>query len=457
MKKYIWWIAGAAIVVVVVVFWLSRSKKGIDVELVVEVQQGDFEVLVAVTGELQAMNFEWITAPEELKNGVFRYGEYKIQDLVAEGTVVDSGDYVAQIDKSSAGNSLLDLDETIESAETNYRTAIFDSTINLQGLRDDLLNKEYAVEESRIKLEQSQFEPPATIRQAEIDLDKAKRALEQAHTSYSVQVEKWKATMSQHELNLKRHQRWREAMVVGLQKFTIRAPKKGMVIYHRDWNGAKRKTGSVMSPWERGIATLPDLSEMISKTYVNEIDISKVKKGQQVRLGVDAFPDKKFTGETTTVADIGEQLANTDAKVFEVLIKVNEYDPVLRPSMTTSNTIVINTLYNVKYVPIDAIFTQDSIPFVYSTSHVKKTVLLGEANDNQVVIEQGLETGEKVLISVPKNADTWKLTGTDLIPIIKERQLQKLKEKEEMERKAEEAKKNKPRQGGPAGRQAMPN
>ncbi|MDR0815755.1 MAG: efflux RND transporter periplasmic adaptor subunit [Bacteroidales bacterium] len=459
MKKYIWWIAGAVIVIIMVIFWISRSKKGVDVELTGEVQQGDFEVLVAVTGELQAMNSEKIMAPAELRSGVFRFGDYKIQDLVVEGTVVDSGEIVAEIDRSTAGNSLLDVEEAIESAETTFLTTQLDTTMTLQGLRDDLLNTEFAVEEARIKLEQSQFEPPATIRQAEIDLDKAKRALEQAHSTYLLQVEKSKASMNEAGLLLNKQQRKRTEMMAVLQQFTIRAPKKGMVIYLREWNGQKRKIGSSISPWDLTVATLPDLSIMISKTYVNEIDISKIKKGQQVRLGVDAFPDKKFTGETTYVADIGEQLANTDAKVFEVQIKVNEYDPIMRPSMTTSNTIVINTLYNVKYVPIDAIFTQDSVPFVYSTSHVKKIVLLGESNDNQVVIDQGLEAGEKVFISVPENGDAWKLTGEDLIPLIKERQLKKLKEKEEMERKAEEAKKNKQRhQGGQPGQPVvMPN
>jgi HlyD family secretion protein len=43
--------------------------------------------------------------------------------------------------------------------------------------RDELINLEYAVEEMQIKLDQSQFEPPATIKQAEIDLDKAKTSV----------------------------------------------------------------------------------------------------------------------------------------------------------------------------------------------------------------------------------------------------------------------------------------
>ncbi|MCK7532908.1 MAG: HlyD family efflux transporter periplasmic adaptor subunit [Marinilabiliales bacterium] len=82
-----------------------------------------------------------------------------------------------------------------------------------------------------------------------------------------------------------------------------------MVIYKREWNGAKRKVGSEISPWDPVVATLPDLSSMISKTYVNEIDVSKVKAGQRVRLTVDAFPEKSYTGAVISVANIGEQLA----------------------------------------------------------------------------------------------------------------------------------------------------
>ena len=60
------------------------------------------------------------------------------------------------------------------------------------------------------------------------------------------------------------------------RKFTIMAPAKGMVIYMREWDGKKRAVGSQISPWDPGVATLPDLSIMESVTYVNEIDIRKI-------------------------------------------------------------------------------------------------------------------------------------------------------------------------------------
>ncbi len=167
-----------------------------------------------------------------------------------------------------------------------------------------------------------------------------------------------------------------------------------MVIYKRDRTGAKRKVGSSISPWDNVVATLPDMSTMISKTYVNEIDVSKVKTNQQVDILVDAFPEKKYQGTVISVANIGEQLPNADAKVFEVVVKINGSDPILRPSMTTGNKIVTKTINDVTYIPLESVQTgTDSIPFVYLKNGSKQIVVLGESNENSVVIEQGVEPG----------------------------------------------------------------
>ena len=226
-----------------------------------------------------------------------------------------------------------------------------------------------------------------------------------------------------------------------------------MVIYKRDRTNAKRKVGSSISPWDNVVATLPDMSSMISKTYVNEIDVSKVKAGQKVELLVDAFPDKSYTGVVTSVANIGEQLPNADAKVFEVVIKLNESDPILRPSMTTGNQIVTKTIEDVTYVPLESVqLGPDSIPFVYTKKGAKQIVVTGEENENNVVIEQGLEAGTVIYLSTPEKAENFKLAGQDLIAVNQER----VKARKEEERKAkEEAAKANNRQGFPGGMEGM--
>jgi multidrug efflux pump subunit AcrA (membrane-fusion protein) len=444
-RKYILWIT-AAIVFVGLVFVYGRSRSGVSTDLYVTVSQGSFEILVAVTGELQARNSENIMGPD-LRSGIFRINELRIQDMVDEGTIVQEGDYVAQLDPTNARNAILEMEETIEQSQNRLETALLDSAVQLRGQRDHLLNLKILIEENEIRVEQGTFEPPATQRQFANDLERAIRNLEQAERQYALRVQQLNMTISEIELRLERQVRQLESMRQLMREFTVRAPQPGMVIYRRERNGQKRRTGSSLTPFDNVIATLPDLSSMISRTYVNEIDISKVKVGQEVRVGIDAFPERRYTGRVTSVADIGEQLANTDAKLFEVIIVLDSADPIMRPSMTTSNTIVINTMSDVTYVSIDAIYTMDSIPFVYTSKNTRQVVVLGDANDNEIIIEQGLSPDDKVFVTIPENSANWTIAGEDLIPIIAERALERRLAQQEAERLAAEAMRR-PRRGG---------
>jgi hypothetical protein len=162
----------------------------------------------------------------------------------------------------------------------------------------------------------------------------------------------------------------------------------------------------MISPWRPIVAELPDLSSMLVKTYVNEIDISKVQVGQKVEIGVDAFPDKELFGEVTQVANIGEQMKNSTARVFEVIINVEGHDEELRPAMTTKNKIITNVLEEAVYVPLEALNTKDSIQFVY-LSGKKQQVETGESSNENIVVTRGLKEGDEVYLVPPEGADRW--------------------------------------------------
>ena len=406
--------------------------------LFAEVKKGDFEVVVTTTGELQAEVSTDIKGPEGLASRNMRFGGIKISDLVPEGTEVRAGDYVATLDRSSVDNTLKDELDRLESYQTDLLKKQLDTTISLGNLRDDLLNLKFNMEEAEITLEQSKDEPPTTIRQARISLDKAQRSFDQAESNYDLKVRQARADIRDTELQVAKQARKVTEMQEIIQKFVITAPSDGMVIYKREWSGAKRKVGSEVSPWDPVVATLPDLSSMISKTYVNEIDVSKVKAGQRVRLTVDAFPEKTYTGVVLSVANIGEQLPNTDAKVFEVITKINGSDPILRPSMTTGNQIITQTFTDVVYIPLETVFaTFDSVPFVYKKDGTRQVVVLGESNENDIIVEQGLEVGDKLYLSIPEEGDRFKLRGEELISVIKERKKQKAEEEAKRQKESD--------------------
>jgi HlyD family secretion protein len=440
MMKRTFIIAGVVIVVAITAFIIINklnSKKDMNI-LYAEVKKGDFDIVVTTTGELMAEKSADIRGPEIAQSRNLRSMDIKIQDLVPEGTEVEEGDYVATLDRTTFDNSLKDALERLETAVANYELRILDTTVSLSNYRDGIKNQTISVEEAALTLQQSKFEPPTTIRQAQINLERAQRTLEQQKRQYELRVEQTKSDIRVMEANLARQRESINDFQTVLSKFIITAPAPGMVIYKKERNGAKRKVGSSITPFDPVVATLPDMSSMISKTYVNEIDISKVKMGQKVNISIDAFPESAYTGEVISVANVGEQLPNADAKVFEVQIKVDGSDPKLRPSMTTGNKVVTQTIENVIYIPLECVQTGiDSIPFVYEKNGTRQIVLLGESNENNVIVEQGLEPGTILYLSTPENPERFKLAGEDLKTIILEREKARKAEEDKLKKNAE--------------------
>lgn len=416
-KKYIYGvIIIVAIAIVYFMFFNNSETDSEEKEIEVKVEKGRFDIKVTTTGELQAKNSEKIIGPSGLQR-LWIY-DVKITDLIPEGSIVDSGDYVATLDRAEVESKLKDVESELQKMESQFIKTQLDTTLELRNSRDELINLKYAMEEAQITLDQSKFEPPATIRQNNISLEKAQRTYEQAVKNYKLKVEQAIAKMV--EVSASRHdqKRKQEDLIKIQDEFIVNAPKGGMVIYMKEWGGAKRKVGSSISPWNNVVATLPDLASMISKTYVNEIDISKVKVGQTVEIGVDAFPEKKFTAKVTEVANVGEQLPNSDAKVFEVTMTLNESDTTLRPSMTTSNIISVSTFDDVLFIPLEALHQNDSLKYVFKKdgfSTVKQVVIVGESNDNQIIVQKGLSENDLILLSPFDKGESLEYVGLDLI------------------------------------------
>jgi multidrug efflux pump subunit AcrA (membrane-fusion protein) len=390
--------------------------------LFAEASYGRFEIAITGAGELEAENSVDIIAPGLTMRRDIRSMNVRIQDLITEGTEVTKGDWIATLDRTQFDNTLKDEIERVATIRTDLEMALLDTAVSMSSLRDQIENQIHAVEEAEITLRNSIYEPPTTIRQAEIKYDKAQRTLEQLRRSYKLAQAQADTKIRNIKTRLNRFERRVQDYEEVLAGFVITAPSDGMVIYKKDRLGNKRKAGSNINPMDRVVATLPDLSSMLSKVYISEIEISKIKPGLPVNITVDAFPDKSYTGSVLTVANIGEQLPNSDSKVFEVMIKIDGSDYSLRPSMTTNNKIIIDILENVTYIPNECIHTgNDSIPVVYTKNGVRQVVIPGQSNDREIIIEEGVKPGMSLYREIPSDADKFKLAGEELIDILKNR------------------------------------
>ncbi|PWD97525.1 efflux RND transporter periplasmic adaptor subunit [Marinilabilia rubra] len=434
----------ALIVLAIALIWsMGRSVVSDDIMISVPVEKGPFVAKVISTGQLQAENATSIEVPSALSGRSLGIYEIQVTDIVEEGTVVDSGDFVASLDHSAVDELMTEARDELEEALQGYEDAKIDTNINMSNLRDGLLDARVTVEEKKLVVEQSIYESPAVQRQANLDLERAQRDLEQSLRNYDLKKQQAAYDVQRAGEEVRKSRERIDEIETLFDALDVKAPKPGMVIYSYDRFGNKIQAGSTVSRWSPTIAQLPDLSSMISKTFINEIDISKIKPAQQARIGIDAFPEKSFDGQVVSVANIGQVLPEGDAKVFEVIIKLNSTDPDLRPAMTTSNQITTDSIPDAVFIPLEGVFKNDSLQYVFMSKDgewTKQIIDSGAENANYVVVEKGLEPGMEIALTKPSNVEELSFEGLDIYEALKKEAEQEAKKEQEMKEKAKRKK-----------------
>jgi multidrug efflux pump subunit AcrA (membrane-fusion protein) len=444
MKKRNWLFAAMAVIILFVVFLIVSGSKSETTQITTTVKKGPFEVLVYSSGQLESENSDHVYVPEEMKDRQTRISSLTITDIVEEGTYVDSGDYVATLDHQAVQEQLKDAQDELEKTLSEYNDSKIDSNLTLSNERDQIINATLDVEERKIAVDESVYESPSEQKKVKMDYDKALRKLEQSKQAYELKTQQEINKVNRKFITYKQVKERVDALEKLMDKLIIYSPKAGIISYHQyEWGGTV-ETGSRVSQWSPIIATFPNMGNLITKTFINEIDIALIKPGQKVRIGIDAFPDKTLTGEVATVANMGQLMPKSDAKVFEVKIKVDGSDPELKPAMTTSNTIQASFIEEATYIPIEAVFSNDSLSYVYlSDSKTAQIIEPGEANENYMVINQGLEEGQEVQLLEPEDAGDYELNGFEIYADMKRKAAEKAadeaaKKKEQKEEKAPE-------------------
>ena len=372
-----------------------------DASRTAQVRRGDFKILVTTTGELRARRFVEIQGPNSQAAQVY---QAKISWLIPEGTVVKQGDKIADLDRAPAATRLATVTLDNQKAQAEFTNVSLDSALNLAVAREEVRTAEYTLEEKKLAQEQAKYEAPTIRRQAQIDYERAQRGLDQSKRSLETKTKSAVAKMSAAGADLARQQNNLKLVQEAIAAFTIYAPSPGMVIYVREYNGKKKGIGSMWNAWESTVATLPDLTQMESQTYVNEVDIRKLAVGQAVSVSLDADPTKRLSGKVSAVANVGEQRPNQDSKVFEVKIEIADADTTLRPGMTTANAIEVASIPNALSVPLEAVLTDGGYSYVYKKdghSIVKQMVETGAMNETEITVRKGVTQDDRIYLALP--------------------------------------------------------
>jgi RND family efflux transporter MFP subunit len=405
-KRTKWIILALAGIGIITTLWIIR-KVSTEPRFAV-VHKGTFEKFIETKGEIHGKNAVNITISDIFKDQDIQVWDFRIKDMVAEGTIVKKGDWVASLDQTNLKQRIQVNQETIDNRLANLNDAKIDSALMLNQLRQQIRDLEFNLKYSALDLEQSKFESPAYQRRMLTKYQQNIRQIERRKREYELRKMDLAGRTRREEDRYDYFKDTDTKLQQALEATNITAPFDGMVIYARMRWGRKIRIGDDVNPQRPVIATLPDLSVLVSETYVEEIDIAKINIGDSVAIHVDALPDKKFGGTIIKIANIGQEMSGYDTKVFGVTIEFKERDKKLLPGMSCSNTIILNRISNVITIPRKCLFTEDGHSFVYLRKEGKirkKIVKPGLENDEMIIIESGLAERDRILTILPEDAE----------------------------------------------------
>jgi multidrug efflux pump subunit AcrA (membrane-fusion protein) len=146
------------------------------------------------------------------------------------------------------------------------------------------------------------------------------------------------------------------------------------------------------------VVRVEDLSELSILATVPELDIAKIKVGQEANARVSAIVGDTFPAVIREISMSARDKDRWTSSSTEYQIKgiVKKADPRLLPGMSAMMDIVTNKRENVLALPHEFIFTEDGKYFVTLASGERREVKLGLQTDEAAEILEGVKEGDVV-------------------------------------------------------------
>ena len=361
------------------------------------VMTGSFKQSIIQTGELQAVKASFIPMPDI----DWQYGyQFKIIGLADHGKIVHKGDSIIKLDAASVYKFIIEREDMLENELADSKKQAVQSENNIQELRAQLKSEQAAFDLKKLEVDRSKFDTDVKKRikelefqQETIKLNKVKRNLDLKPKldDFDRHIQGIKVMQRQNELNNAKE---------ALKLFLIRSPLDGIFqVAVNDWtdNPQMWKVGD--TPYQDQIlASIPDITRMKAKTYINESDVKRVHKGMKVIIRLDALPSVPFSGSLTEISKIC--VPRDKEKVFNVVVEIDGSDLRLKPGMTVNCEYILYESEKNMFVPNNCLLKERGHSYIFlkkGGSVRKLEVQAGAVNINHTVITGEVKPGQKLV------------------------------------------------------------
>ncbi|MBX3227132.1 MAG: efflux RND transporter periplasmic adaptor subunit [Labilithrix sp.] len=175
----------------------------------------------------------------------------------------------------------------------------------------------------------------------------------------------------------------------------IVSPMSGTVIVRNIEPGESVVPGVQATMDGKPLLTIADLSTLLVKVNLNQIDVAKVSVGRTATLTLDALPGKSYEAKITKVAPASVKVTGKELEVFPVEALLEEPDGLVKPGMTADVRVHLDSKPNVLVVPIEAVVKEGGKSFVTTV----ETDAKGQPKQTQVEVTVGLRNDREVEVS----------------------------------------------------------
>lgn len=178
--------------------------------------------------------------------------------------------------------------------------------------------------------------------------------------------------------------------------FPIRAPFSGTVVQVLKTEGQFVRQGDMKDY----ILRIDDVSRLFVKAHVPEIDIVKIKRGQEAIVKASPILDKTYKGEVQDIslaATLEESYNNRSQAEYLVKLEVTDIDEQLKPGMSVVLDIIPRKKTGILTVPHEYVDKVDEKYYVTLKNGVRQEIEVGLQNESQIEVTKGLKAGDELL------------------------------------------------------------
>ena len=405
----------------------------------VSATEGDLTATVGATGIVrsnQSALLTWLTSGsvDEVDAAVGDYVEANQVLATLEKTSLPQNVIMAQADLVNAHKELDDLYSNSKTAKTEAMKAISSFTKSERDAQYQLDNytvpsnqadfdimEALNVMEERLNEARQAFEPYRYLSSSNQTRQKLKDVLEEAQSNYNSAVKRleyeYEVEVAKDNLAKAKedYETWKdgpdpsditaaEARVAAaeatLKQAWIEAPFDGTI------TNVKPQPGDQIAPNTEAFR-LDDLSRLLMDVQVSEVDINRIRVGQDVKISFDAILDKEYHGAVIEVDPVGT--SNQGVVDFTVTVELIDADEGVKPGMTAAVNIVVEKLVDVLLVPNRAVRFVDGQRVVYilvDNQPSPVTITLGVSSETMSeVLEGELQVGDQIVLNPPQEFD----------------------------------------------------